>query len=530
MTSFIDLNIGTNYLEHLNVVDSLKEIFANAIDEHIMKNIDIENIKFGYKKVGNKNQFFIIDFGDGIMPENFIQKINDNKIKNNNIIGQFGIGLKDAIAYLTNNNVKIVITTNKYIYEPIYKRKNNIDVLHMKCSEHSPEVNSVLQNYDFGTKFSLSGITKKQFEDCLKKFILFDNISNKFTYLVNNKIVLYTDESNNVIYSSDNNGLQSIFINGMQVKSKAPFHYTYDLKRNIELKQIINRDRTDIDIKILKKFVNKILENIQLNEDSEDFFQKIIEIFAQAQQKKELKELGKIDIIRNIIYELNKTGKYIFIDKNDKISSEKIPIVLNSAIKEIFKIKSISSLNDVFYPKNWKNEKIKISTNHQVDNIKIIEIIADFLSKEILFRPFDKNFVNKLFCEFNKIIKNNIESSSKNKIIDNDDDEYFSQDESDDEINKICLNDNNTFSIDDMIRIIFFDIILETDIMFSKEDKKIIQLKMITESEKINNLRAKIKNIEMIDIHSNIELSIKKKQVNSINSNVLEIGIENITI
>lgn len=526
MTSYIDLNIGTNYLEHLNIVDSLKEIFANAIDEHILKNIDIENIQFGYKKVSNKYQFFIVDFGDGIMPENFIQKINDNKVKNNNIIGQFGIGLKDAIAYLTNNNVKIVITTNKYIYEPIFKKKNNIDVLHMKCSEH-------LQNYEFGTKFTLSNITKKHFEDCLKKFILFDNISNKFTYLVNNKIVQYIDESNNVIYSSDNNGLQSIFINGMQVKSKAPFHFTYDLKRTIELKQIINRDRTDIDIKLLKKFVNKILETIRFNEDSENFFQKIIEIFAQAQQKKELKELGKIDIIRNIIYELNKTEKYIFVDKNDKILSEKIPIVLNSAIKEIFKIKSISSLNDVFYPKNWKNEKIKISTNHQVDNIKIVEIIADFLSKEILFRPFDKNFVNKLFSEFNKIIKNNLEIQSKNKInYNDDDDEYFSQDESDDdnqEKNKNCVNDN-TFSIDDIIRIILFDIVLETDIMFSKEDKKIIQLKMITESEKINNLRAKIKNIEIIDMHNNIELSINKKHVNSINSNVLEIGIQNITI
>ena len=81
-----DLNIE-KILEDWDTHHALREIIANAIDEKIITNTkDIEIFEDKDKK------WHIRDFGRGLKHEHLTQKENEEKLKNPNAIGKFGIG------------------------------------------------------------------------------------------------------------------------------------------------------------------------------------------------------------------------------------------------------------------------------------------------------------------------------------------------------------------------------------------------------------------------------------------------------
>jgi DNA gyrase/topoisomerase IV subunit B len=73
-TNKLDLNIGKDCLDNWDISHAIRELIANAIDEHteskIKKPIVIRQ---------NRNNYEIIDYGRGIKQQDFIHKTN--KIK-----------------------------------------------------------------------------------------------------------------------------------------------------------------------------------------------------------------------------------------------------------------------------------------------------------------------------------------------------------------------------------------------------------------------------------------------------------------
>ena len=98
-----DLNIE-KILEDWEVHHPIREIIANALDEQLLtgsKNIDIFRDAQG--------KWHIRDYGRGLKYQHLTQKENEEKLRNPNIIGKFGIGLKDALATFERNGVKVLI-------------------------------------------------------------------------------------------------------------------------------------------------------------------------------------------------------------------------------------------------------------------------------------------------------------------------------------------------------------------------------------------------------------------------------------
>ena len=95
-----DLNIE-KVLEDWETYHAVREVIANALDEQLLtktKDIEIFQDKQGL--------WHIRDFGRGLNHEHFTQKENEEKFHHPNLIGKFGVGLKDALAVFDRRGVK----------------------------------------------------------------------------------------------------------------------------------------------------------------------------------------------------------------------------------------------------------------------------------------------------------------------------------------------------------------------------------------------------------------------------------------
>ena len=93
-----DLNIEKVF-EHWPVPFALREFIANAVDEQTITGTVDPAIS-----IDAEGRWHIRDFGRGLSYEHLTQKENPEKRKHPAVIGQFGIGLKDALARPTSQS------------------------------------------------------------------------------------------------------------------------------------------------------------------------------------------------------------------------------------------------------------------------------------------------------------------------------------------------------------------------------------------------------------------------------------------
>jgi len=98
---YFDLNIEL-VLEHWPVAFAIRELIANALDEHaIADTAEPVIVK------DEDGAWHVTDFGRGLRYEHLTQKENDEKRRHPKVIGQFGIGLKDALAVFDRRQVRV---------------------------------------------------------------------------------------------------------------------------------------------------------------------------------------------------------------------------------------------------------------------------------------------------------------------------------------------------------------------------------------------------------------------------------------
>lgn len=97
MSRRFDLNIE-KILDNWEVYHAIREIIANALDEQILtKTSEVQIFKDGSSK------WHIRDYGRGLNYSHLTQNENDEKKRSKDVIGKFGVGLKDALAVLYKN-------------------------------------------------------------------------------------------------------------------------------------------------------------------------------------------------------------------------------------------------------------------------------------------------------------------------------------------------------------------------------------------------------------------------------------------
>lgn len=231
----IDLNIGENYLNHWEVYHAIREIIANALDEKGKKDIEI---------TGNEEKGFIIrDYAGGLIPNNFVMD-GSNKENRKDVIGKFGVGLKDAIGVLYNNGIVVTIRTAKYLFEVGVKENSSIitsKILSVYVYENNEK--------DFiGTEFVLKNCKEEYIKLAKMEFLLFRNPRQ----IEKTKYGQVLEKENEYA---------DIYVCGMKVSEDWNLEFSYNITNmSADLRKGLNRERKYVSRDAYREDIKNIIK------------------------------------------------------------------------------------------------------------------------------------------------------------------------------------------------------------------------------------------------------------------------------
>lgn len=281
-----DLNIE-NVLEDWEIHHAIRELIANAIDESIITNTEriiIEKTLDG--------EWIIRDFGRGIDVSHFTQKENEEKTYHPNLIGRFGVGLKDALATFDRRDVHIVIDSKHGNFTLDTSKKtgfSEIETLHVIIEDPvDPRL--------IGTKITLSGCTDNDIEKAKSLFIDFSN-----------KEIIDTTEYGSIIRNPKGEN-SSIFINGVKVSEEPDFLFSYNITNlTKQIKKQLNRERTNVGRSAYSNRVKDIL----VSSKSESVLEILMDEFNKDTSDLKV-ELTWNEVALHAIKHLNSSANYVF--------------------------------------------------------------------------------------------------------------------------------------------------------------------------------------------------------------------------
>ncbi len=363
-----DLNIE-KILENWETYHAIREIIANALDEQILSNTKEVEI---YK---NGNSWFIRDYGRGLKYTHLTQNENQEKLSNSNMIGKFGIGLKDALATFNRKGISVTarsghgsITISKSEKEGF----NDIETLHAIIKE--PEVG----NFQ-GTEFELEGVNQKDIEQAKSLFLKFSG-----------EKIIESSEYGHVIEKASNIG--NIYINGVKVSEEEGFLFSYNItKLNASIKKALNRERSNVGRTAYTDSVKKILLSSQSKEVAEILAADLPKINTGAAHD----ELGWIDVQEHSVKILNQQGKYLFITSSKAMQTPDMIDEAKSSGHEV-----------IIIPENLK-DKIKgttdLSGNPIIDIVQFVDNYSNSFEFDFI-NPEDLSKSEKEIYDFTPII------------------------------------------------------------------------------------------------------------------------------
>lgn len=219
-----DLNVE-KVLENWEVFHAIREIIANAFDEQLLtrtKEVEI------YRD--QQNDWHIRDFGRGLKYEHLTQKENEEKLQNPNLIGRFGVGLKDALATLDRRRVEIFIRSKFGDITLEKSEKHNFeDIVTLHACVDKPS-----QPQMIGTDFQIRGCSSLDIDKAKSLFLKFSG-----------EIVLEKTNLGEVLDKKNN--IAKIFINGVKVAEEENFLFSYNITSLTELiRKALNRERANV--------------------------------------------------------------------------------------------------------------------------------------------------------------------------------------------------------------------------------------------------------------------------------------------
>lgn len=279
-----------------DVYHALREIIANALDEQTItqtKDIDI------FEDSGRK--WHIRDYGRGIRSEHFTQSENGEKLVNPNLIGKFGLGLKDALVAFSCKDIKVIISSRFGIFTFAQSPQHEFDdiaTLHMY-------VYPAKDTLFVGTEFIFSGITKKDMEKAKNLFLKFSGDT-----------ILESNSNGQVLKKNTENAI--IYVNGLQIAEEANFLFNYNITSlDSKTRKALNRERLNINRTAYSDRIKSILKSCQ----SQELAQLLIADMSNYTSGTQHDELKWLDIQEHAAKFLNVLAKVIFLTSEDFVKS-----------------------------------------------------------------------------------------------------------------------------------------------------------------------------------------------------------------
>ena len=219
-----DLNIE-KILEDWEVCHAIREVIANAVDEEILtgtKNIKIDR--------SVDRRWHVRDFGRGLRYEHLTQKEDVEKLENSNVIGKFGIGLKDALATFDRKGVNVYIKSRHGDMTLGKAEKRDFeDIITLHVYIHPPSDPNFV-----GTEFILGGCTNKDVEKAKDLFLRFSG-----------EKTLERTKYGEVLKKKAE--IARIYVNGVKVAEEENFIFSYNITSLTKaIRKALNRERTNV--------------------------------------------------------------------------------------------------------------------------------------------------------------------------------------------------------------------------------------------------------------------------------------------
>ncbi len=221
-----DLNIE-RVLEHWPVSFALREFIANALDEQLITGTSDPQITKAAKGV-----WHIRDFGRGVSYEHLTQKENPEKLEHPGVIGQFGIGLKDALAVCDRHNIGVAIRSRHGDISTAQLPKAGFSDVVTLHGVVSPPSDADL----VGTELIVSGIADTDVETAKAFFMRYSDAH-----------ALESTRYGDVVEGTDSKSTGRIYVKGLLVAEEPNFLFSYNVTNmNAALRRALNRERTNV--------------------------------------------------------------------------------------------------------------------------------------------------------------------------------------------------------------------------------------------------------------------------------------------
>lgn len=238
---YFDLN-SAQVLTEWRIKDALREFISNAFDEHIILNLELNQVSVSW----NNGIVTIKDNGRGIENKHFTLAENNEKQDHPGIIGQFGYGLKDAVATLGRLGSNVIIES-KYGYYTFEMRAkygyDTIQTLHM-IEYPSKDTNMA------GTCISINNVKEDDFIKAKDLFLFFQL----------DRFPLFTCAYGEVYRST---GRSYIYVNGLKIHENEDYEYVYNITtKDAKLRRCMNRERNGLGVSAYSNRVQSILTSV----------------------------------------------------------------------------------------------------------------------------------------------------------------------------------------------------------------------------------------------------------------------------
>lgn len=226
MDHAFDLNIE-KVLEHWPVSNAVREFIANALDEHEITGTELPKIT----KVAD-GEWRVRDFGRGLRYQHLTQNEDPEKLIHPRVIGQFGIGLKDALAVCHRRGVGVVIRSRHGTIRTTMQAKagfSDVVTLHAAVS-HSDEPEMI------GTEVILRGVADGDVEEAMSFFLRYSDDE-----------VLEETKYGEVLDRPSGSDTGRVYVRGLLVAEEPNFLFSYNITElNAALRRALNRERTNV--------------------------------------------------------------------------------------------------------------------------------------------------------------------------------------------------------------------------------------------------------------------------------------------
>jgi hypothetical protein len=221
-----DLNIE-KVLEHWTVPFAIRELIANALDEQALTETGEPAI---FKDAAG--DWHVADWGRGLRYDHLTQNESAEKRASPQVIGQFGVGLKDALAVFDRRGIGIEIRSGHADITTGRRPKEGFpDIVTLHALVSAP-----LDPGRVGTDTTLKGATDEDVAAARRFFLRYSG-----------EQLLESTEHGDVLARPGRKSPARVYVKGLLVAEEPNFLFSYNVTRlSAALRRALNRERSNV--------------------------------------------------------------------------------------------------------------------------------------------------------------------------------------------------------------------------------------------------------------------------------------------